>query len=64
MNLKKAALRIVYQDQIFATDIYKILNVLSPDIIKDISKTKVNYNNTVNALILLSRNIETIRYRL
>ena len=61
--MKKAALRIVYQDQIFATEMYKILNVLSPDIIKDISKTKVNYNNTLNALKLLSRNIETIRYR-
>ena len=43
---------------------YKILNSLSPEIMKDIFKTKTNYYNTLNALIFSKRNVKTVRYRL
>ena len=43
--------------QVVATEMYKILNWLSPDIIQDIFETKSNYYNTRNALAFSSRNI-------
>ena len=45
--------------QILATDLYKILNGLSPDITQDIFETKSNYYNTRNAPGFSSRNIKT-----
>ena len=36
---------------------YKTLNGLSPDIMRDIFKIKSNYNNTRNAPVFYSRNI-------
>ena len=43
---------------------YKILNSLSPEIMKDIFKTKTNYYNTFNALIFSKKNVKTVRYGL
>ena len=50
--------------QILATEMYKILNGLSPDIIQAIFETKSNYFNTHNAPAFSSRNIKTVRYGL
>ena len=50
--------------QILATDLYKILNGLSPDIMQDIFETKSNYYNIRNAPGFSSRNIKTVRYGL
>ena len=50
--------------QILATEMYKILNGLSPDIMQDIFETKSNYYNTRNAPTFSSRNIKTGRYGL
>ena len=47
-----------------ATEMYKILNSLSPEIMKDIFKTKTNHYNTLNALIFSKRNVKTVRYGL
>ena len=47
--------------QILATEIYKILNELSPDIIQDIFKTKSNYHKTRNAPAFSSRKIKIAR---
>ena len=43
------------------TEMYQILNGLSPDIMKDIFETKRNYYNTRNALAFSSRNFKTVR---
>ena len=37
--------------QTLATEMYKMLNSLSPEIMKDIFKIKTNYYNTPNALM-------------
>ena len=50
--------------QILATEMYKILNELSPDIMQDILETKSNYYNTRNAPTFSSRYIKTVRYGL
>ena len=51
--------------QTLATEMYKILNNLSPpEIRKDIFKTKTNYYNTLNVLIFSKRNVKTVRYGL
>ena len=50
--------------QIPATEMYKILNGLSPDIMQDIFETKSNYYNTRNTPAFSSRNIKTVRYGL
>ena len=42
--------------QLLATEIHKILNSLSPEIMKDIFKTKTHYYNTFNALEFSKRN--------
>ena len=47
-----------------ATEMYKILYSLSPEIMKDIFKTKTNHYNTLNALIFSKRNVKTVRYGL
>ena len=47
-----------------ATEMYKILNSLSLEIMKEIFKTKTNYYNTLNAFIFSKRNVKTIRYGL
>ena len=47
-----------------ATDMYKILNGLSLDIMQDIFESKNNYYNTRNALVSSSKNIKTVRYGL
>ena len=47
--------------QTLATEMYKILNGLSPDIMQDIFEAKSNYYNTRNAPV---RNIKTVRYGL
>ena len=47
-----------------ATGMYKILNVLSPDIMQDIFEIKSNYYNTRDAPAFSSRNIKTVRYGL
>ena len=47
-----------------ATEMYKILNSLSLEIMKEIFKTKANYYNTLNAFIFSKRNVKTIRYGL
>ena len=44
-----------------ATEIYKALNGLSPDIMQDIFETKSNYCDTRN---VPARNTETVRYGL
>ena len=46
--------------QILATDMYKILNSLSPEIMKDIFKTKTNYYNTFNALIFSKKTLKQL----
>ena len=43
---------------------YKILNSFSPEIMKDMFKTKTNYYNTFNGLIFSKRNFRTVRYGL
>ena len=43
---------------------YKILKRLSPEIMKDIFKTKTNYYNTLNVLIFSERIVKTVRYGL
>ena len=43
---------------------YKILNNISPEIMKNIFQTKSNYYNTCNALIFSQRNVKTVRYGL
>ena len=50
--------------QILTTEMYKLLNGLSPDIMQDISETKSNYYNTRNAPGFSTRNIKTVRYGL
>ena len=50
--------------QILATEMYKILNGLFPDIMQDIFETKSNYYNTCNAPIFSAKNIKTVKYRL
>ena len=50
--------------QILATEMYKILNGLSPDIMHDIFEIKSNYYNTRNAPTFCSRNIKAVRYGL
>ena len=50
--------------QKLATEMYKILNGLSPDIMQDIFEIKRNYYNTSNAPTFSSRNIKTVRYGL
>ena len=50
--------------QILATEMYKILSGLSPDIMQDIFVTKSNYYNTRNAPAFCSRNIKAVRYGL
>ena len=47
-----------------ATEMYKILNGLSPGIMQDIFETKINYYNTRNAPTISSRNIKAVRYGL
>ena len=47
-----------------ATEMYKILNVLSPDIMQYIFEIKSNYYNTRDAPAFSSRNIKTVRYGL
>ena len=47
-----------------ATEMYKILYSLSPEIMKDIFKTKTSHYNTLNALIFSKRNVKTVRYGL
>ena len=47
-----------------ATEMYKMLNGLSPDIMQDIFETKRNYYNTRNAPAFSSRSIKTVRYGL
>ena len=43
---------------------YKILNSLSPEIMKDISKTKANYYNIFNALIFSKKYVKIVKYGL
>ena len=50
--------------KIFATEMCKILNSLSPEIMKNIFKIKTNYHKTLKALIFSKRNIKTVRYGL
>ena len=50
--------------QILATEMHKMLNGLSPDIMQGIIETKSNYYNTRNAPAFSSRNIKTVRYGL
>ena len=50
--------------QTLATEMYKILNGLSPDIMQDIFEIKSNYYNTRNTPAFSSRNIKTFRYGL
>ena len=47
--------------QILATEMYKILNSLSPEVMKDFSKLKLI---TFNAFIRSKKNVKTIRYGL
>ena len=44
-----------------ATEMYKILNGLSPDIMQDIFEIKNNYYNSRNVPAFSSRNIKTVR---
>ena len=46
--------------QILATDMYKILNGLSPDIMQDIFETRSNYYNTRNVPAFFPRSIKTV----
>ena len=41
-----------------------MLNSLSPEIMKDIFKIKINYYNTLNALMFSKRNVKTVSYGL
>ena len=50
--------------QTLASEMYKILNGLSQDIMQDIFEIKSNYYNTRNAPAFSSRNIKTVRYGL
>ena len=50
--------------QMLATEMYKILNGLSPDIMQEIFGTKSNYYNNRNRPAFSSRNIKTVRYGL
>ena len=50
--------------KILATEMCKILNSLSPEIMKNIFKIKTNYHKTLKALIFSKRNIKTVRYGL
>ena len=50
--------------QIFASEMYKILNWLSPAIMQDIFETKSDYYNTHNAPAFSLRNIKNVRYGL
>ena len=50
--------------QVLATEMYEILNGLSPDIMQGIFGTKSNYYNTCNAPTFSSRNIKKVRYGL
>ena len=70
-KLHERAPRIAYNDHFSSfeellskeksvTEMYEILNGLSPDIMKDIFETKSNYYNTRNALAFSSRNIKTV----
>ena len=43
---------------------YKILNSLSPEIMKGISKTKANYYNILNALIFSKKYVKIVKYGL
>ena len=47
-----------------ATEMYKILIGLSPDIMQNIFEIKTNYYNTGNAPTFSSRNTKTVRYGL
>ena len=71
-KLHERAPRIAYNDHFSSfeellseeksvTEMYEILNGLSPDIMKDIFETKSNYYNARNALAFSSRNIKTVR---
>ena len=53
----------VYQRslQVLATEMYMILNGISPDIMQDIFKTKSNYCNTCNVPAFFSGNIKIVR---
>ena len=50
--------------KILTTEMCKILNSLSPEIMKNIFKIKTNYHKTLKALIFSKRNIKTVRYGL
>ena len=50
--------------QTLATEMYKILNGLSPDIMQDIFEIKSNSYNTRNAPVFSLRNIKTVKYGL
>ena len=50
--------------QILATEMHKMLNGLSPDIMQGIIEIKSNYYNTRNAPAFSSRNTKTVRYGL
>ena len=41
---------------------YQILNNLSPEITKDIFKTKINCYNTLNVLIFSKTHVKTVRH--
>ena len=43
---------------------YKMLNSLSPDIMKDIFKTTTNYYDNLNALIFSKKIVTPIKYEL
>ena len=53
----------VYQRslQVLATEMYMILNGISPDIMQDIFKIKSNYCNTCNVPAFFSGNIKIVR---
>ena len=50
--------------QILATEMYKVLNGLSPGIMPDILETKSNYYNTRSAPTFSSKDIKAVRYGL
>ena len=43
---------------------YKIINIFSPEIRKDMLKMKAKCCNTANAFIFSKRNLKTVRYGL
>ena len=43
-----------------ATEMYKILNSLSPEIMKDIFKTKTNHYDILNALIFSKKMLKQL----